>query len=163
MLSLGAIGPVDEEKRRFWIAMWLQDRSVTWLFGWGPLILSEFTKFWGWWAVWMWRYNNLDHVHVTSWVGFAHPKSLLSLGSIGLMKLEIMTFAISVPFPFPIPIPMPRFQYRGLQMAINQLFIARSNWCSLNRFVRSLVCFSYSVEEYRIETKSAIRPMLYSS
>ena len=31
--------------------------------------------------------------------------NLLSLGSIGLMELEIMTFVISVP----IPIPMPRF------------------------------------------------------
>ena len=37
---------------------------------------------------------------------------LLSLGSIGLMELEIMAFVISVqiPIPFPIPIPMLRFQ-----------------------------------------------------
>ena len=41
--------------------------------------------------------------------------TLLSLGSIGPMELEIMTFVISVPIP--IPIPMPRFQCRGLQMA----------------------------------------------
>ena len=45
--------------------------------------------------------------------------TLLSLGSIGLMELETMTFVISVPIPipFPIPIPMPRFKCRGLQMA----------------------------------------------
>ena len=44
--------------------------------------------------------------------------TLLRLGSIGLMELEIMAFVISVPIPvpIPIPIPMPRFQYRGLQM-----------------------------------------------
>ena len=45
--------------------------------------------------------------------------ALLSLGSIGLMKLEIMAFVISVPIPVPfsIPIPIPRFKCRGLQMA----------------------------------------------
>ena len=35
--------------------------------------------------------------------------TLLSLGSIGLMELEIMVFVISVPIPTPFPIPMPRF------------------------------------------------------
>ena len=43
--------------------------------------------------------------------------TLLSLGSIGLMELEIMAFVISVPIPIPFPIPMPRFQCRDLQMA----------------------------------------------
>ena len=33
--------------------------------------------------------------------------TLLSLGFIGLMELEIMSFVISIPIP--IPIPMPRF------------------------------------------------------
>ena len=40
---------------------------------------------------------------------------LLSLGSIGLMEVEIMVFVTSVPIP--ISIPMPRFQCPGLQMA----------------------------------------------
>ena len=44
--------------------------------------------------------------------------TLLSLGSIGLMELEIMAFVISVP----IPISMPRFQCRDLQMAASDLF-----------------------------------------
>ena len=35
----------------------------------------------------------------------SYVTTLLCLGSIGLMELEIMTFVISVP----IPIPMPRF------------------------------------------------------
>ena len=49
----------------------------------------------------------------------SYVTALLSLGSIGLMVLEIMAFLISVPIPvpIPIPIPMPRFQCRGLQMA----------------------------------------------
>ena len=41
--------------------------------------------------------------------------TLLTLGSIGLMELEIMTLVILVLIPIPIPIPMPRFQCRGLQ------------------------------------------------
>ena len=52
---------------------------------------------------------------VTLWVGSPHPKSP-SLGSIGLMEVEIMAFVIS--FTIPIPIPMPRFQCRGLQIAL---------------------------------------------
>ena len=44
---------------------------------------------------------------------------MLSLGSIGLMELEIMAFVISVQIPilFPIPIRIPRFQRLNLQMA----------------------------------------------
>ena len=51
----------------------------------------------------------------------AYIDTLLSLGSIGYMEMEIMAFAISVPIPIPIPIPipMPRFQCRGLQMAVH--------------------------------------------
>ena len=51
--------------------------------------------------------------------------ALLSLGSIGLTKLEIMAFVISVPVPIPFPIPlrMPRFQCRDLQMA-RKVFVA---------------------------------------
>ena len=60
---------------------------------------------------------------------------LLSLGSIGLMELEIMAFVISVPIPipFPIPIPMLRFQCRDLQMALFLYFIKEINqpFCNL--------------------------------
>ena len=51
--------------------------------------------------------------------------TLLSLGFIGLMELEIISFVISIPIP--IPIPMPRFQCLGLQMATS---IEEINWQS---------------------------------
>ena len=57
---------------------------------------------------------------------------MLSLGSIGLMELEIMAFVISVPIPvpFPIPIPMLRFQCRDLQMAaISQRLFLKKCLC----------------------------------
>ena len=41
--------------------------------------------------------------------------TLLSLGSIGLMELEIMAFVISVPIPIPFPIP--------IQMPTQQTFV----------------------------------------
>ena len=46
----------------------------------------------------------------------SYVTTLLRLGSISLMELEIMSFVISIPIP--IPIPVPRFQCRGLQMAV---------------------------------------------
>ena len=73
----------------------------------------------------------ISKCHVALWVGSPHPKSTsqLSLGSIGLMELEIMVFVISVPISNSIP--MPRFQCIGLQMpkkivVLNR--ISKKNW-----------------------------------
>ena len=55
--------------------------------------------------------------------------TLLRLGSIGLMKLEIMVFVISVPIPipFPIPIPMPTQQtFVGLEDLLKTSWKRRS-------------------------------------
>ena len=48
----------------------------------------------------------------------SYVTTLLSLGSIDLMELQIMAFVIWVQIPIPIPIPMLRFQCRCLQMAV---------------------------------------------
>ena len=82
LLNFGYTGIMKVEIYHFLFVTWPLGRCVTWLCGWGPLILSD------------------------------HPTSL---GSIGLVELQIMAFVISVPIP--IPIPMPRFQCPGLQMA----------------------------------------------
>ena len=59
--------------------------------------------------------------------------TLLSLGSIGLIELEIMTFVISVPIPFPIPIPMPRLLCRGLQMAMKKTLLIMQLFQIMNK------------------------------
>ena len=49
-------GPVVEEIWRFWFFTWPHNWSVTWFFEWGPIILMQHpSKFWGPWALWMWR------------------------------------------------------------------------------------------------------------
>ena len=54
----------------------------------------------------------------------SYVTTLLSLGSIGLMELQIMTFLISVPIPIPFPIPMPRFTNGPyLFLALTYLFL----------------------------------------
>ena len=53
--------PLVEEIWRFLFFTWQHSWSVTWLFGWGPFILSEHpTKFCGPWSLWMWRPNFFD-------------------------------------------------------------------------------------------------------
>ena len=83
LLSLGAIGPAFEEIWRFWIIMWLQDRSVTWLFGLGPLTWVRNLPIYG--GHWPCECGDITFLicHVTIWsmchatsrVRFPYPKS----------------------------------------------------------------------------------------
>ena len=60
-------GPMVEKIWWFCFFAWPHNWSTTWLFGWGLLILIQHpTKFWGPWALWMWRWNVLTW-HVTTW------------------------------------------------------------------------------------------------
>ena len=81
--SLGSISLVKVEIQRLLFVTWLHYRSVRWLCGWSPLILSNYPAKFG-----VHRpYENGDitsficHVatmskcHVTIWVGSSHPKS----------------------------------------------------------------------------------------
>ena len=105
-LSLGSIGLVKVKIQWFWLVTWPHGWCVTWLCSWGPLILSHHpTKF----GIHRPRESGdktffICHVTMISiWVScdFVGGVPLfwvttqLSLGSIDLIKLEIITFVIS--------------------------------------------------------------------
>ena len=77
---------------------------------------SSLSYVWGLHPSWKWRYNifylSRDFV---GGVPLSYNTTLLSLRSIGLMKVEIMAFVISVQIL--IPIPIPTLKCLGLQMA----------------------------------------------
>ena len=64
--------------------------------------------------------------------------TLLSLGSIGSMKLEIMTLVISVPIP--IPIPMPRFT-NGFLLDVKVIWISYLLLFTLYKFMSAYSYF----------------------
>ena len=136
LLSLEFTGVVKVEIYRFLFITWLLVRCVTWLCGWGPLILIHHTAKFG-----VHKscesgdtgfYLPPDHnIEVSrDFVGGWGPLILsdrpakfgvhrpYGTGNNGVYNIS------SNPFPFPIPTPMPRFQCRGLQMAIPKCFVS---------------------------------------
>ena len=73
--------------------------------------------------------------------------TLLSLGSIGLMELEIMTFVISIPIP--IPIPVPRFTNGRLKASqvLRKLFPNQK----FKKLSKTSLEYSFTKRNYKIE------------
>ena len=81
---------------------------------------------------------------------------MLGLGSIGLMKLEIMAVVISVPLPipFPIPIPLPAFQCRDLQ----KLYFIKYRLDELNnKRMKTVVNLTIKFFESRYQKKYLVK------
>ena len=80
---LGAMGLVNVEIKRFWFVTWPRDWCVTWLFGWGSLILSQHLAKFGLHRLCESRNTTffICHrtaklkCHVTFWMVTPHPKS----------------------------------------------------------------------------------------
>ena len=81
---------------------------------------------------------------------------MLGLGSIGLMKLEIMAVVILVPLPipFPIPIPLPAFQCRDLQ----KLYFIKYRLDELNnKRMKTVVNLTIKFFESRYQKKYLVK------
>ena len=116
---LGSVGLVKVEIQRFLFVTWPRGRCFTWLCRWDSIILSHYPGKFGVHrpcesgdiTFFICHVTAISKCHVTLWVGSPQVTTLLILGSIGRIELEIMAFVISVPIPIliPVPIPMPRF------------------------------------------------------
>ena len=87
---------VKVKTKYFWFATWPHIWIVTWLCVWVSLILI-----WGPYTIWEWRYNvfylSSDHDvkvlrDIVGGVASSQYTTLLSLGSIGLVKVKIQRF-----------------------------------------------------------------------
>ena len=110
------------------VTTWQRGWCVMWFCRWDPIILNHHPAKFGvhrpckggditFFICHLTQYRSVTWL--CGWSTLILVTTLLSVGSIGLMELEIMAFVISVPIlvPIPIPIPMLRFQCRDLQMA----------------------------------------------
>ena len=133
--------------------MWPHSWCVTWIFRWGPLILShhpakfridmscesgDITLF----ILSLFICHEVSHDFVGG-VPSSSITNLLGLVSIGLLELEIMEFFVSIPISISISIPMLRFQCRGLQMAHQRCSIKKAVLTNFTMFIGKHLCWSF--------------------